>query len=105
MSSLTNPHDGVSADWRSDPHDWATKRARYVKRTTPLEEADAEIVAYAELGYSASGIASAVGLTDSTVTDHFDDIESACGPTALMSRTPEELELRSDVGLGWPDHV
>jgi hypothetical protein len=97
--SVTNPHDGRDISWREDEDRWTTERARYVEQTTPLDRTDAEIVAWAELGYSHAGISKAVELGPSTVKSHFDEIEAVVGPTALMTRKPDELALRSTVGL------
>jgi hypothetical protein len=97
--SAANPHDGARVSWREDPDRWAVERARYVERVTPLDDTDAEIVAYAELGFSSAGIAKRVGLGHSTVTAHFEDIEADCGPTVLLARKPDELDIKTGVGL------
>jgi hypothetical protein len=84
--------------WEAEPDRWARERARYIDRTTDLNRSEAEIVAYAELGYSSSGIAKAIGLGASTVRSKFDDIDDV-DPTALLSRRPDELAIRVPIGV------
>jgi hypothetical protein len=88
--------------WESEPHRWARERARYIDRATELDRSEADIVAYAELGYSSSGLAKHVGVSASTVKSKFDDIDDV-DPTALLSRRPSELQVTSPIGVAGTD--
>jgi hypothetical protein len=84
--------------WEAEPERWARERARYVHRVTDFDRTEAEIIAFAELGYSHSGIGKHADVTESTVVSKFDEIDDV-DPTALFSRRPDELELKSPVGI------
>ena len=88
--------------WEAKPERWARERARYIDRTTDFDRTEAEIIAFAELGYSHSGIGKHVDVTESTVVSKFDDIDDA-DPTALLSRRPDELRRESPVGVTGTD--
>lgn len=90
-----NPHDW---DWETDPERWATHRARYIERTTDFDGTDCTIIAYAELGYSHHGIGKEVDVSRSTVKSRMDDIDDR-DPTALMTRYPKEIVVKSPVGV------
>ena len=92
----TGGHNG--REWDTDPERWALRRARYIGRTTALESTQARIVAFAELGYSHSGIAKHVDVSASTVKSKFDEIDDV-DPTALLSRRPDELVVESPIGV------
>lgn len=63
-----------------------------------FDAVEAEIIAFAELGYSHSGIGKRVSVTESTVVSKFDEIDDV-DPTALLSRRPEELDVKSPIGV------
>jgi hypothetical protein len=84
--------------WDAEPERWAKERARYIRRTTDFDSTEAEIIAFAELGYSHSGIGKRVDVTESTVVAKFDEIDDV-DPTALLSRRPSELGRERPVGV------
>lgn len=88
--------------WEAKPERWARERARYIDRTTDFDRTEAEIIAFAELGYSHSGIAKCVDVTESTVVSKFDEIDDV-NPTALLSRRPGELGRKRPVGVAGTD--
>lgn len=95
--------DGHGAPkWDAEPHRWARERARYIDRATELGRTEAKIVAYAELGYSSSGLAKHVDVSASTVKSKFNDIDDV-DPTALLSRRPSELQVTSPIGVAGTD--
>lgn len=99
MSQATEREESARADWRDDPERWATERGRFIKRTTQLDDTDAEIVAYAELGFSSAGIAKKIELGHSTVKSHFEEIKDNAVTSVLMTRKPDQLAIRSPIGL------
>jgi len=90
-----NPHDW---DWESDPERWAKHRSRYIKRTTDLDTTASLIIAWAELGYSHSGIGTHTDVGVSTVKSRMNDIDEE-DPTALLTRLPDEIQVNSPVGI------
>lgn len=88
--------------WDAEPERWARERARYIRRTTDFDATEAEIIAFAELGYSHSGVAKCVDVTESTVVAKFDEIDDV-DPTALLSRRPGELGRKRPVGVDGTD--
>jgi hypothetical protein len=91
----SNPHDW---DWNSDPERWTTHRARYIKRTTDFDDTAASIIAWAEIGYSHHGIGHELDVSRSTVKSRMDAIDER-DPTALMTRHPDEIRVKSPVGV------
>lgn len=89
---------GDGADWEHSPDRWATKRAAFVGRAGDFDAISATIIAYAELGFSHSGIAKHVGVGEGTVQARMNDIDDV-NPTALLSRTPDELVVDSPIGI------
>jgi hypothetical protein len=92
--------EGVALDRR------AKDRAAFLVETTDLGYGEALIVAYSELGFSASGIGKRepVGLTEATVDARLDDIAERYGPEAARVQprggvstpiaTPRDKEVR-----------
>lgn len=83
-----------------DAHEgrWVDRRSQYLKRATGLDETDAEIIAYSELGYSSGGIAKKVDLGEGTVRNHLDEIADQYGDTAVYALRAEELGIEADLG-------
>jgi hypothetical protein len=94
-----NPHDW---DWESDPERWTKHRSRYIERTTDFDSTASEIIAWAELGYSHSGISMYTDVGMSTVKSRMTDIDEQ-DPTALLTRRPGEIEVESSVGIRGTD--
>lgn len=67
---------------------YVSKRAQFLKRRYDIKDTPAEVIGWAELGYSSSGISDRMGLNKSTVDSHMDDITEV-HPTALESRVDE----------------
>jgi len=89
----------------------AHERARYVVRTTELRAAEADAVAYAELGYSASGIATQIDRGESTVRAYLARTIAGYGPEAVHARAPGDFETDRDLAavdadalVAWPEH-
>lgn len=97
MSTGTAKQRGGTQLWNNDPDQWAKKRSRYIKRACEFDDTDAKIIAWAELGYSHSGITKQVDICKSTVRSRMSDIDEI-DDTALWSRLPRELEIQSPVG-------
>ena len=85
-------------DWRENEDRWADRRAQYLKRAGDLDDTDARIVAYSELGYSESGIAKQVELNHSTVRSRAKEIEEQLGERALYALRPDELGIEAPLG-------
>ncbi len=73
-------------DWRDDAERWVDRRMQYLERATKLDDTDAEIIAWSELGYSSSGIAKKVDLGESTVKTHLEEIAEQFGVEATYAR-------------------
>jgi hypothetical protein len=69
-----------------------------VERSSDFDAIASTIIAYAELGFSHSGIAKHVDVGEGTVKARMNDIDDV-DPTALLSRTPDELVVDSPVGV------
>jgi len=89
----------------------AHERARYLEATTDLRAAEADAVAYAELGYSTSGIADHIDRGASTVSTYLERAIAAYGPAAVHARRPSALATDDDLTpvtdedvLEWPPH-
>jgi hypothetical protein len=97
--SEDNPHEW---DWDNNPERWTKHRARFIERTTDFDSTASEIIAWAELGYSHSGISMYVDVGMSTVKSRMNDIDEQ-DPTALLARRPGEIEVESSVGIDGTD--
>jgi DNA-binding CsgD family transcriptional regulator len=84
MSSESTSHG------HTDRETTTAERARYLDRTTDLTETQARCVAHAERGLTESGIAEAVGLTESTVSSHLDAVADTYGPEAVYAKPAGE---------------
>ncbi len=102
MSVQFSDDNGDGWDWRTDPDRWVKHRSRYIERTTDFDNTDAEVIAWAELGYSHSGIAAEVAISASSVKSRMSDIDEQ-DATALLTRRPEEIEVESSVGIDGTD--
>lgn len=78
----------------SDADRGAEKRARYLARTTDLEKKHALAVAYAERGFSESGIADLMDTTAGTVGNYLDMVAETYGPEAVH---PTPADDRGDL--------
>jgi hypothetical protein len=78
----------------SDADRGAEKRARYLARTTDLEHKHALAVAYAERGFSESGIADQMDTTAGTVGNYLDMVAEKYGPEAVH---PTPADDRGDL--------
>jgi hypothetical protein len=90
-----NPHEW---NWDDNPERWTKHRARYIERTTEFDATSSMIIAWAEIGCSHHGIGSNVDVSTSTVRSRMDEID-AVDPTALLTRLPDEIEVKSPVGI------
>jgi hypothetical protein len=52
-------------DWEEHPDRWVKHRSQYINRTTDFDNTDAEVIAWAEIGYSYSGIAQEIDISRS----------------------------------------
>ena len=70
----------------------ALQRARYLERTTDLNEKEALAVAYRELGYSSAGASKREHLdaTEGTVKNYCDRAAVIYGYEAVMAKQPDE---------------
>lgn len=89
----------------------AHERARYLEATTNLRAAEADAVAYAELGYSSSGIAKQIDSGESTVRSYLERTIAAYGPESVHARARGEFETDADLAPvepgdveEWPEH-
>ena len=89
----------------------AHERARYLEATTGLRAAEADAVAYAELGYSSSGIAKQIDTGESTVRAYLARTIAQYGPEAVHARATGDFETDADLSPvepgdveAWPDH-
>lgn len=69
----------------------AVERARWLACAYDADEDVMLTLAYSELGFTSSGIASRVGVTEATVRQRLDDLAREYGLVAVSSRRPEEL--------------
>lgn len=89
----------------------AHKRARYLESTTNHRAAEADAVAYAELGYSSSGIAKQIDSGESTVRAYLARTIAGYGPEAVYARATGDFETDRDLAPvdadaleAWPEH-
>jgi len=87
------------------------ERARYLEAMTDLRAAEADAVAYAELGYSSSEIVKQIDTGESTVRAYLARTIAQYGPEAVHARSPEDLSTNTDLSPvepgdveEWPDH-
>lgn len=93
--------DSDLAWWRRTPDDRvAERRAQALRRLTPWDESDgrriALALAYRRLGYSYSGIAGEMDITEETVASYMEAVRAEYGRFAIMSANPKEVDE-------WPD--
>jgi len=74
----------------------ARERGRYLARTSELTDREARVLAYSELGFSASGIAKRTGHTTGTVERYLERIAVRYGHGAIEPRREDEREGRPD---------
>jgi hypothetical protein len=89
-------------DSENNPERWAKHRSPYIERTTDFDSTDAEVIAWAELGYSHSGIAKKIDISRSATKSRMDRIDEAfdCDcDSALWTRHPESIAVQSPVGI------
>ncbi len=98
MIATDGDSSGRTYDWDENPDRWATQRARYVERASDFDATAATIIAWAELGYSHSGIAKQVDVSESTVRARMDEIRDD-DRRPLDARTPDELQVQSPAGI------
>jgi len=94
---------------RSEQETWANERARYIEATTDLRAAEANAIAYSELGYSNAGIAKKIDATASTVGDYLQRAIAQYGPEAAHARADpqrdRDLVVVTDEQIAqWPPH-
>ena len=94
---------------RSDLETRANERARYIEATTDLRAAEANAIAYSELGYSNGGIAKKIDATASTVGEYLQRAIAQYGPEAAHARA--DLQRDRDLSVvtaeeitEWPTH-
>jgi len=66
----------------------AADRAEFLARTSDISEREAEAVAYSEMGFASSGIATQMESTRGTVRNYLDSVADQYGVTAVQA-TPE----------------
>ena len=94
---------------RSDLETRANERARYIEATTDLRAAEANAIAYSELGYSNGGIAKKIDATASTVGEYLQRAIAQYGPEAAHARADFQRDRDFDVVTAeqiaqWPSH-
>lgn len=87
--------------WRRTPDDRVVeRRAQTLRHLTPFDGSDgrqiALALAYRRLGFSNSGVASEMNLTEATVKAYLEEVRAEYGPSAIMAANLEELDA-------WPD--
>lgn len=100
--ATTSPPDRRTESWNKpdeypsedEQHRWATRRAQFLTRIHDLSETRARCVAWSELGFSDSGIAQQLDLTESTVKNHREELEQQFGYGVGMSRTEFSIDFR-----------
>lgn len=86
--------------WRRDVARWAERRASYVQSTRGIEHKYAVTLAFAELGFSSSGIAKRSQLTEPTVRAYLDELAGRFGEPAVYAKRPDEIGVEADIGGG-----
>jgi hypothetical protein len=102
MSVQFSDDNGDGWDWRTDPDRWVKHRSRYIERTTDFDNTDAEVIAWAELGYSHSGIAQEIDISRSATKSRMERIDDQfdCDyDSALWSRWADNIAVQSPVGI------
>lgn len=101
------PHNADSIDDRLPADRRAEMRARYLDRTTVLEEREALALAYTEQGYSSYGVAGEIDATRGTVSRYLDRALARFGPEAILRRGDVDADLepvQPEEIARWPDH-
>jgi hypothetical protein len=104
MSAQQEQMEGTlpDVDWADDEPRWGKLRAKYIAQTTAFDETESIIIAWAELGFTHSGIAefSELDLTRSTVKSRMGEItETEDVEAPLWTRQPDRLLIQSPVGI------
>lgn len=66
--------------------EYVEERARYLKRATRLKSTESLALAYREMGYSRSGIAKRLDITEQTALDYIESISEHYSEDAVESR-------------------
>jgi hypothetical protein len=89
-------------DWENNRQRWVKHRSQYIRRTTDFDNTDAEVIAWAELGYSHNDIAQKIDISRSATKSRMDRVDEAfdCDcDSALWTRYPESIAVQSPVGI------
>lgn len=78
----------MSTDSLASPERWHERRSQFLESKYDIPEQLAEALAYSERGYSASGIADMMDVTDSTASGYIDRIEAVLGASVLYDSPP-----------------
>jgi hypothetical protein len=94
---------------RSALENKAKERGRYIAATTALRDAEAEAIAYSELGFSEAGIAKKIDSTTSTVGEYLDRAVAQYGPEIAHARADFDAErdfeeVTAEEISSWPTH-
>ena len=83
----------------------AHKRARYLESTTNHRAAEADAVAYAELGFSLCGIAKQIDSGESNARSYLERTIAAYGPESVYTRATGEFNTGFDLAAVKPRDV
>lgn len=89
--------------WVRRPDRWAERRTQYLEATYDLERRYALTIAYGELGYSSSGIASRTEFAENTVSGYLDEMSGPFFVGVGWAKRPETLEIDAELGRGGVD--
>ena len=78
-----------------DTDEKARRRSAYLRRTTCLDDREAEALARAELGYSYRGVAKEIDATEATVRRYLERAAATYGPNVAACR----IEFAVDTDL------
>lgn len=84
--------------WKRDERRYAERRASYLSRALGITENEAEVLAWREIGYSSSGIATQVGLSENAVRSHVETLADDYGPDTVLTKLPDEIGVDARVG-------
>lgn len=90
MQNMASSYDSGSTDYKTNTDRAALERSRYLVATTDLNEREARALAYREMGYSHSGVAQEMGVTQGTVATYMDRIAAQYGLKAVETKLPDE---------------
>lgn len=90
---------GVVRPSQHDEPRVAGRRAQYLAASTDLTRREAEAVAWSELGYSVSGIATKMGSTDGTIKGYFRRTVAQYGHGAVETKTARRRGDLTNVSL------